>query len=377
MAAEHGDPVSDDDLIARATAGEGGAWGVLVDRHLARLVAFAWYRLGDAAEAEDVAQETILRLLAKAPDWRADGPAVLRTWLYRVATNLCIDRRRAARPTEPFEDARAVDVRAAAVIDLPATTDARIDARRSVRRALAALPQRQQTAIILVHYQELTVREAAAVLEISEHAAESLIARAPDTPAHPRARPRRPFGSRLMSDDPIHVGAPTLSLDRFGAIVESHGAAPSRWPAEQRAAMQALAAASAEARALLEDEAALDVRLDSLAAPPPSDLLVARLKSPRMRAAALAPGHRLRRNPIAAAVALLAVLGVALSLWLDEGSGHAGRVATVDPIAEVMLADLALVDADAPAETLASEFETDTDPEEPDSAFGVAGLALE
>ncbi len=178
-----------------------------------------------------------------------------------------------------------------------------------------------------------------------------------------------------MSDDPTHAGAPALSLDRFRAIVESRGAASSRWPTAERAAMRALAGASAEARTLLEDEAALDGRLDSLAAPPPSDLLVARLKSPRLRAAVPAPSHRVWRDPVAAGVAVLAALGVALSLWLDDGSGHPGRLATVDSTAEIMAADLALVDGGAPAETLASD--PATDPEEPDSAFGIAGLALE
>lgn len=164
--------IGDDELVARAARGDAGAWTALVDRHLGPVVSFAWYRLGDRAEAEDVAQETMLRFSKKALTWEPNG-AQVRTWLYRVAGNLCIDRQRARRPETPIEDATEV-----AVIDLQPHLDGRLDAGRAVRRALSALPERQQVALILVYYQGHSVREAAEILRISEHAAESLLARA-------------------------------------------------------------------------------------------------------------------------------------------------------------------------------------------------------
>lgn len=136
------------------------------------MVSFAWYRLSDRGEAEDVAQETMLRFSRKAPSWEPGGPKV-RTWLYHVAGNLCIDRQRARRPEQPIEEASE-----AAIIDIQPHLDGKIDARRVVHEALAGLPDRQQAVLILVYYQGHTVREAANIMQISEHAAESLLARA-------------------------------------------------------------------------------------------------------------------------------------------------------------------------------------------------------
>ena len=96
------DDPPDDDLIRRAAGGDSAAWDLLVARHLSSVVSFAWYRLNDRSEAEDVAQETMLRFSKKAPEWEPDG-AKVRTWLYRVAGNLCIDRLRARRPEAPIE----------------------------------------------------------------------------------------------------------------------------------------------------------------------------------------------------------------------------------------------------------------------------------
>jgi len=72
-------------------------------------VGFAWYRLGDWAEAEDIAQETLLRFSKKAPDWEPNGTKV-RTWLYHVVSNQCIDRLRARKPETPIEGAEETAV---------------------------------------------------------------------------------------------------------------------------------------------------------------------------------------------------------------------------------------------------------------------------
>ncbi len=164
--------VTDDELVRRAAAGDRAAWSGLVSRHLAALVAFAWYRLDDHAEAEDVAQETMLRLSRKVHDWEP-GEAGLRTWLFRVAHNLCIDRLRVRRPTRTIESVHETE--------LP-HTDTQIERNlgieQTIRRALSLLPQRQQTVLTLVYCQGYKVKEVSAILQISEHAAESLLARA-------------------------------------------------------------------------------------------------------------------------------------------------------------------------------------------------------
>src|SRR5215510_10479363 len=89
-------------LLARVAAGEGEAFRGLLDRHLPTVLAIARHMLRDDAEAEDVAQETMLRLWRNAAGLEL-GPNGLRPWLRRVASNLCIDRVRARRNTTVVE----------------------------------------------------------------------------------------------------------------------------------------------------------------------------------------------------------------------------------------------------------------------------------
>ncbi len=162
--------VTDDELVSRAATGDRAAWGALVDRYLGAISGYAWYMLGDRGEAEDVAQETFMRLMNKVGAWEAGG-AGLKTWLYRVAINLCIDRRRKHLP-EPMAELPEVPDGGAA------ETDERFDQARAVREALDRLPERQRTVMTLVYYQGLTNGEAAELLKLSVDAVESLLARA-------------------------------------------------------------------------------------------------------------------------------------------------------------------------------------------------------
>ena len=84
-----------------------------------------------------------------------------------------IDRQRARKPHSPLED-----IEDTSIIDIQPHLDGKLDARRVVHKALIALPARQQVVLILVYYQGYTVKEAAEMLAVSEHAAESLLARA-------------------------------------------------------------------------------------------------------------------------------------------------------------------------------------------------------
>lgn len=168
----------DDALIRRIAAGDDAAWAALVERHLAAVVAFAWHMLGSRAEAEDVAQETFVRLLRKIAVWQSGGPK-LRTWLTRVARNLCIDRHRARRHVALDEAADQPDP-----LTDGGNLDRRLDLAHNVSLALDALPARQRLAVTLVHYQGHTNGEAAALLEVSVDALESLLARGRRTLRH-------------------------------------------------------------------------------------------------------------------------------------------------------------------------------------------------
>ena len=84
---------SDDDLVARTAGGDERAFARLIERHGDRVAALARRMLGPQGDADDIVQETFLRLWTQASGWQP-GRARISTWLYRVASNLCIDRLR-------------------------------------------------------------------------------------------------------------------------------------------------------------------------------------------------------------------------------------------------------------------------------------------
>lgn len=161
----------DEDLVRRVGQGDPAATQAMVARKLPRMLALAQRMLGDAAEAEDVAQETLLRAWRQAPRW-VGGKARFDTWLHRVALNLCYDRLRRRReiPTDAVPERR--DEGPAPDRGLLAA-----DVGAAVNGALARLPDRQREAIVLCHYQELSNIEAAALMQVSVEALESLLSR--------------------------------------------------------------------------------------------------------------------------------------------------------------------------------------------------------
>ena len=159
-------------LVARVAAGEAPAFRALVDRHLPTVLAIARRMLRDDAEAEDVAQETLLRLWRNAarPELGEGG---VRPWLRRVAANLCIDRVRAQRNTS-LGDALPEEVEPASQM----TTLVERELGRRVDAALKALPERQRLALTLFHYEGMSQIEVGEAMGISDEAVESLLARA-------------------------------------------------------------------------------------------------------------------------------------------------------------------------------------------------------
>ncbi|AOI96398.1 RNA polymerase subunit sigma [Burkholderia sp. LA-2-3-30-S1-D2] len=175
----------DAELVARVGARDASAVRALVARKLPRLLALATRMLGDRTEAEDVAQETFLRIWNHAPRWR-DGEARFDTWLHRVVLNLCYDRLRGRReePVDALPDMPDPQPEPAAHAELR-SRDAR------VREALAALPPRQREALVLQYYQDMSNVEAANLMGITVDALESLLARA-----------RRNLRAQLAGDPP-------------------------------------------------------------------------------------------------------------------------------------------------------------------------------
>jgi RNA polymerase sigma-70 factor (ECF subfamily) len=164
--------LTDYELMARAGQGNHDALGTLVQRHQAKVVGLAFRFLGRWDAAEDVAQDVFVRVWRAAATFRPE--AQFTTWLYRLATNLCWDRRRRA--------ARDLRLRATAPTpgsaDPPLATLASRDRIRRVQEAVAELPDRQRLAVILHRYQGLSHKEIADATGWSESAVESCLVRA-------------------------------------------------------------------------------------------------------------------------------------------------------------------------------------------------------
>ena len=160
--------MDDAELMQRIGRGDNRAYRTMVERYLNRITVFAQRLLTNTAEAEDVAQETFLRLWTHAAHWTPQAQP--KTWLYRVARNLCIDQLRKRQATEDSVDQQSNT-------DRPSNLLLRKVAAQKVEQALSALPERQRAAITLVHYEGMAAAEACEIMELSVEALESLLAR--------------------------------------------------------------------------------------------------------------------------------------------------------------------------------------------------------
>jgi len=163
------DSAMDDELMARLRANDQAAFALLLDRHLNPIVNFALRMTNNRADAEDIAQETFLRVWRRSNTWQP-GRVKPTTWLHRIAHNLCIDEFRKRRG-ETSDDVDAI-----ADCDITAQV-LRGEQQQFVRDAVAALPERQRSAVVLCQLQGWSNKEAAEIMDVSVDAIESLLAR--------------------------------------------------------------------------------------------------------------------------------------------------------------------------------------------------------
>ena len=182
MPPEHPPQGRDDDALMVATArGDEAAFRMLVERWSPRLLAFLTRALGRRADAEDLTQETFLRIYRAAPRYQPTGRFA--PWLFRIGGNLARAelRRRKVRgwllgTSEPSAEEILSSLPSPPCFDADGPLhDA--ETRAALATALAGLPERQRLAVLLHYFEGMKLRLVAAALGTSEHAAESLVAR--------------------------------------------------------------------------------------------------------------------------------------------------------------------------------------------------------
>ncbi len=159
------------DLVERMVTGDEEAYRILLDHHLPSLSRYVTRMMGNSTDAEDIVQETFIRLWTQGSRYDSSA-ARLSTWLHNIAHNLCIDhfRKHGRMVLEEHPDDFS---------DEDEPTDHLVETQRTMHigQCLMQLAERQRSAIIMCHYQGMSNRDAAAILDVSVDALESLMAR--------------------------------------------------------------------------------------------------------------------------------------------------------------------------------------------------------
>ena len=215
------------DLISRARAGDGDAFRQLTEPHRRELQVHCYRMLGSVQDAEDALQDTLLAAWQGIAGF--EGRATLRTWLYRIATNRCLNARRSAsrrlakewdvpnvEPPEPTRLGEVVwleplpDALLEGVHDAPLGPEARYEQTESISlafvTALQVLPPRQLAVLILRDVLGFHASEVADMLDSSVESVKSALKRARASLQHraPTADDREPApASGSPSEDAI------------------------------------------------------------------------------------------------------------------------------------------------------------------------------
>ena len=163
----------DAELMLRVSRGDRQAFTQLFDRHQQRVVRFCYRFTGDRFRAEELAQDTFIRLYRSADRYQAR--AKFSTFLFHIATNLCLNAQRGvkARPDTVVEH----EVERSDVVTPEASLAAK-DTEAAVQRALAKMSERERAAFVMARFEGLPYRDIAEALEASEAAIKSLVHRA-------------------------------------------------------------------------------------------------------------------------------------------------------------------------------------------------------
>src|SRR5215475_7380102 len=146
-------------LVAACLAGRPGAFDLVVERHRRPVYHLCYRYVGNHEDASDLAQDVFLRAYRGLKNFR--GGSSLSTWLYRIAVNVCLNRVAAKMPqTEPIDARQVVDAGAESASE----TMLKEERGRRVRAAIAQLPPKQRSTLILRMYHDMSHQQIAEVL---------------------------------------------------------------------------------------------------------------------------------------------------------------------------------------------------------------------
>jgi RNA polymerase sigma-70 factor (ECF subfamily) len=174
----------DAELMLRVKEGDGTSFGVLLEKHRASVIHFVYRLVQEQAIAEELAQEVFLRVYRSRSSYAPT--AKFKTWLFRIATHLALNwlrDERHARGQERLDDGPA-DLPARQISDRRPTVEQEMVhevKRDEIRRAVAALPEKQRAAVLMHKYEEMEYTQIAKVLGCSDSAVKSLLFRAYET----------------------------------------------------------------------------------------------------------------------------------------------------------------------------------------------------
>lgn len=157
-------PSKDDELIAQARNGDADAAELLIKRYYTSILRYCRWHCPDMETAEDLTQETFIRLFRHLEDYKAGGS--FKAWLYTIANRLCIDESRKIS-FSPLEDQ-----------DFPAADDSRlhrIEDRDQILRLLKFLSPEQRESILLRFEEDLSFMEIARVMGCNLRTAQSRV----------------------------------------------------------------------------------------------------------------------------------------------------------------------------------------------------------
>ena len=174
-------------LVARKNQ---AAFKKLLNMHLSGINRYTVRMIGNASNAEDITQEVFLRLWTRADSYKPEA-SKLSTWLHNIAHNLCIDyfrknNRFIQDSSEIYETEENLHLASVSALphgiatsgsDEPEHELAKKTRDHDVKKALMTLPERQRSAIIMCHYQGVSNKDAAHIMEVSVDALESLLSR--------------------------------------------------------------------------------------------------------------------------------------------------------------------------------------------------------